>query len=159
MILARRAALLGASHLAALGAGFAGGIYVLPILTAPTAPKSGELDTAQAGARYQAGFQRNHPGSDALHWGEGDIYLSLRQIVHRGRLAPGPDYRLYLTPELVANKAAFAAIKPRSVQVGEVKSFNGFILGVPQDVDIEAYTSVLIWCEAFSQFITAARYR
>jgi hypothetical protein len=45
------------------------------------------------------------------------------------------------------------------VQVGEVKSFNGFILGVPQDVDIEAYTSVLIWCEAFSQFITAARYR
>jgi hypothetical protein len=59
----------------------------------------------------------------------------------------------------VASKAAFAAIKPKSVQVGEVKSFNGFILGVPQDVDIEAYTSVLIWCEAFSQFITAARYR
>ncbi len=155
----RRAALLGASHLAALGAGFAGGIYALPILTAPPAPASADLDQAQARARYQARFDRNHPGSDALHWGDGEIFISPRQIVHRGRLAPGPDYRLYLTPELVANKAAFAAIKPGSVQVGEVKSFSGFILGVPQHIDIEAYTSMLIWCEAFSQFITAARYR
>ncbi len=159
MRIGRCAALLGASHLAALGVGFAGGIYVLPILTAPPAPASAELDQAQAAARYQARFDRNHPGSDSLHWGDGEIFISPRQIVHRGRLAPGPDYRLYLTPELVANKAAFASIKPRSVQVGEVKGFSGFILGVPQHIDIEAYTSVLIWCEAFSQFISAARYR
>ena len=159
MRIGRRAALLGASHLAALGAGFAGGIYVLPILTAPLAPASGELDQAQAEARYQARFDRNHPGSDALHWGDGEIFISPRQIAHRGRLAPGPDYRLYLTPELVANKAAFTSIKPRSVQVGEVKNFSGFILGVPQHLDLEAYNSVLIWCEAFSHFITAARYR
>ena len=159
MILRRRAALLGVSHLAALGAGFAGGIYVLPILTAPPQPPEAALNEAQKDARYQARFQRNHPGSDALHWGEGDMFLSPHRIVHRGRLAPGPDYRLYLTPELVANKAGFAAIKPRSVQVGEVKSFSGFILDVPQGVDIEAFTSVLIWCEAFSQFITAARYK
>jgi len=59
----------------------------------------------------------------------------------------------------VANKASFAGIKPRSVQVGEVKSFNGFILDIPPQIEIDAYTSLLIWCEAFSQFITAARYR
>jgi len=26
-------------------------------------------------------------------------------------------------------------------------------------VNIEEYTTVLIWCEAFSEFITAAKYR
>ncbi|MBM3591234.1 MAG: DM13 domain-containing protein [Alphaproteobacteria bacterium] len=158
-MLGRRAALLGLSHLATFGAGIAGGIYLLPILTAPPAPEPAALDAAAAEARYRASLDRNHPGSDALHWGEGEVFISPRRIVHRGRLAPGPDYRFYLTPELVANKASFAGIKPRSVQVGEVKSFNGFILDIPPQIEIDAYTSLLIWCEAFSQFITAARYR
>jgi hypothetical protein len=26
-------------------------------------------------------------------------------------------------------------------------------------VDIEAYTTVLVWCEAFGEFISAAKYR
>jgi hypothetical protein len=30
---------------------------------------------------------------------------------------------------------------------------------VPQGTDLTAYTTVLIWCEAFGEFITAARYR
>ena len=27
------------------------------------------------------------------------------------------------------------------------------------DVDVAAYTTVLVWCEAFSEFITAGKYR
>lgn len=30
---------------------------------------------------------------------------------------------------------------------------------VPPAVDIEAYTTVVVWCETFSEFITAAKYR
>jgi len=33
------------------------------------------------------------------------------------------------------------------------------MLEVPDGIDIEAYTTVLIWCEAFGEFITAAQYR
>ena len=40
-----------------------------------------------------------------------------------------------------------------------MKTFEGFLLDVPEGVDITEYTTVLIWCEAFSEFITAVKYR
>jgi len=40
-----------------------------------------------------------------------------------------------------------------------VKTFDNFIVAVPDSVDIARYNTVVIWCEAFSQFITAAKYR
>jgi hypothetical protein len=30
---------------------------------------------------------------------------------------------------------------------------------VPEGVDVEDYTTVIVWCESFSEFITAARYQ
>jgi hypothetical protein len=30
---------------------------------------------------------------------------------------------------------------------------------VPAGIDPKAYTTVIVWCESFGQFITAARYR
>ena len=80
-------------------------------------------------------------------------------IVHQGKLAPGPDDKLYLVLELVETEARFEQIKAASLRVGDVKTFNGFVLEVPQGTDLTAYTTVLIWCEAFGEFITAARYR
>ncbi|MEC8117800.1 MAG: hypothetical protein VX124_10560, partial [Pseudomonadota bacterium] len=84
------------SHAAALAIGFALGIYFLPILTAPAGPERTALVEAAADARFTATFTRDLPGSDFLHWGEGTVSLSARRIVHDGRLAPGPDYKLYL---------------------------------------------------------------
>ena len=43
--------------------------------------------------------------------------------------------------------------------LGDVKTFDGFLLNVPEDVDIGAYTTVLVWCETFGEFIAAAKYR
>ena len=43
--------------------------------------------------------------------------------------------------------------------VGDVKTFENFILPVPSDIDPAAYTTAVIWCESFDQFITAAQYR
>ena len=37
--------------------------------------------------------------------------------------------------------------------------FDGFIIDIPPIVDPSAYTTVLVWCEAFGEFITAASYR
>ena len=94
-----------------------------------------------------------------LHWGEGEIRVSRDRIAHIGRLAPGPDYKLYLAPRFVDTKEAFLLIKDRSVRVGDVKTFNGFIVEVPAGIDVRDYNTVVIWCEAFDQFISAAEYQ
>ncbi len=76
-----------------------------------------------------------------------------------GELAPGPDYKLYLAPEFVETEADFIRLKPQMVRVGDVKTFRNFLIPVPESIDPARYTAVVIWCERFSQFITAARYR
>jgi hypothetical protein len=155
----KRILLLAASHLLLLGLGFALGIYLLPILAAPPAPDAAQVRAAAQGARYQGEFRRGLPGSDALHWGEGQLTLGASAIALAGRVAPGPAYKLYLVPEFVDSGAAFLRLKERSLAVGDVKTFENFILPLPPGTRLEDYRAVVIWCEAFSQFITAASYR
>lgn len=150
---------LVASHLATLGVGFALGIYALPILVAPAAPTAAEVAAGAASARHMGQFRRDLKDSDALHWGEGTLSVGARSIVFEGELAPGPNYRLYLSPEFVETKADFLRLKPLMAPVGDVRTFKNFVLPVPETIDPERYTSAIVWCERFSQFITAARYK
>jgi len=148
-----------ATHMLALGAGFALGVYTLPILTAPKSPDKAALQATAGSEHFRGRFERNLKGSDFLHWGEGDVRVLPDRIAHEGRLAPGPDYKLYLAPAFVDTKEGFLKIKDQSRRIGDVKSFDGFLIDVPPGVDVKAYTTVVVWCEAFSQFISAARYR
>ncbi|MGD9833820.1 MAG: DM13 domain-containing protein, partial [Piscinibacter sp.] len=102
---------------------------------------------------------RDLEDSDALHWGEGVVSVGARSIGLVGELAPGPDYKLYLSPEFVETEAEFMRLKASMVRVGDVKTFKNFLVAVPESVDIAQYNTVIIWCEAFGQFITAAQYR
>jgi len=155
----KKLVLLGGSHLVAALAGFAAGIYVLPILTAPEGPSAAEIKSVAGSAQYTAEFRRDLKGSDPLHWGEGVVSVSRGAISLSGRVAPGPDYKLYLAPEFVDTKEAFTRLKERSLRVGEVKTFENFIVELPDSTDITKYNTVVVWCEAFSQFISAAKYR
>jgi hypothetical protein len=94
-----------------------------------------------------------------LHWGEGDLFVGPDAIAFEGRLAPGPDYRLYLSPEFVETEAAFEALKPRMVQVGHVMTFDNFRIELPDGIDPADYRAAVVWCEAFGQFITAGSYQ
>lgn len=147
------------THAVMLAIGFVAGVYTLPILTAPKAPDSAALQAAARAATFKGRFERNLKGSDFLHWGEGDVSVTRAQIGHEGRLAPGPDYKLYLTKQFVDTKAGFLQIKSQAKLIGDVKSFNGFLLSVPPDIDVGNYNTVVIWCESFNAFITAAKYR
>ncbi len=151
--------LLAATHVAALGAGFALGIYALPILTAPEAPSAGAVTAAAGGAEFKGQFRRDLEDSDFLHWGEGAVTVGRSAVALMGRLSPGPDYKLYLSPEFVETEADFLRLKPKMARVGDVKTFENFIVPVPAGIDPKAYTTVIVWCESFGQFITAARYR
>ncbi|MDT1795480.1 DM13 domain-containing protein, partial [Salmonella enterica] len=62
-----------------------------------------------------------------------------------GRLAPGPDYQLYLSPTFVETEADFARQKEKMVKIGPVKTFDNFIVPLPADVNPADYDSVIIW--------------
>jgi len=147
------------SHSAALAIGFALGIYALPILVAPSAPTTAEVGAQASQASFKGQFRRDLKDSDPLHWGEGTVSISARSIGLVGELAPGPDYKLYLSPEFVETAADFNRRKPQMVRVADIKTFKNFLVPVPESIDTARYNTVVIWCETFSQFITAARYK
>ena len=147
------------THGLALALGFALGIYLLPVLIAPPAPSDAEVSSSAQGAVYSTRFTRDLPGSDFLHWGEGEVSISPTRIAFMGSIAPGPDYQLYLTRELVLTEADFLPLKQDAARVGAVKTFDNFILDLPPGVDPADYKALVVWCETFSEFITAAAYQ
>ena len=151
--------LIIASHLLTLGLGFGLGIYALPLLTAPQAPSPADLSALMGPSLWTGQFRRDLKDSDALHWGEGLVSVGPRSVSLLGKLAPGPDYKLYLAPEFVETEADFKRLKPRMQRVGDVKTFDNFIVLLPEGVDTARYHTVIVWCETFSQFITAAKYK
>ena len=151
--------LLVLSHFMVAVLGFAAGIYALPILIAPDAPSSASIDQAAAQAEFTGEFNRELAGSDRLHWGEGIVAVGSKTISLKGEIAPGPDYRLYLSPEFVETEEEFNRLKAQMALVGEVKTFHNFIVPVPGNISPEGFTTVIVWCETFGQFITSAKYR
>jgi len=151
--------LLLISHLAFAAIGFALGIYLLPILTAPSAPSTEQMETAQSQAIFKGDFKRDLAGSDFLHWGEGTVSIGEKFISLEGKIAAGPDYKLYLSPKFVETEAEFNQAKSTMVRVGDIKTFENFVIPVDAGINPKKYTSVIIWCEAFGEFITAAKYQ
>ena len=155
----RRILILLATHLLTLGLGFGLGVYLLPILIAPDDPPVAQVQAAMKDATYRTTFRRDLKGSDAVHWSRRQ---GQRQR-HPGRLrredGTGPDYKVYLVRDFVDNKADFLKIKAQAQRIGEVKTFNRFLVEVPANVDVDDYTTVVVWCERFSQFISAGQYR
>ena len=154
-----KAVLLVVTHLVALAVGFALGIYALPILIAPPAPSGAQLRAAVPEPMFTGVFRRDLKGSDAFHWGEGKVSIGRRVVAFEGRLAPGPDYKLYLSPEYVETKEQFLKAKPQMLRVGDVKTFENFVVALPETADPGRYTTVIVWCETFQMFITSAQYR
>ncbi|HAS61278.1 MAG TPA: hypothetical protein DCS35_01135 [Vibrio sp.] len=150
--------LLLASHLIFAAMGFALGIYALPILTQPASPPMQEIQDISQHALYNGMFQRERLDSDFLHWGEGSLAISDTQIVFIGELAPGPDYKLYLSPVFVETEQSFEQYKDTMIQIGDIKTFDRFSLDLPPEVNVAEFNTVIIWCESFAEFITSARY-
>lgn len=43
------------------------------------------------------------------------------------------------------------------INVGDVKTFDRFMVTLPQDLPLDNYTTVIVWCETFGEFITSAK--
>ena len=144
--------------------GFALGVYFLPILIAEEGANEAALARASEKSLRAGEFRRDLADSDSAHWGEGKIMLSQEEGDRRfltlaGEIAPGPNYKLYLTPRFVETESDFLAIKSESIFVADIKAFENFRVEILPHIDSDAYPAVLIWCERFRQFITAAELR
>jgi Electron transfer DM13 len=155
----KKSLILVASHAVVAAVGFAGGIYALPILVAPPAPSAAEVGAVATRAAFSGQFRRDLTDSDALHWGDGRVSVSADAVALMGRISPGPDFKLYLAPEFVQTEADFLRLKSKMLRVGDVKTFDNFVVPMPAGADPAAFNTVIVWCESFGQFITAAQYR
>jgi hypothetical protein len=135
------------------------GIYLLPILTAPKSVDIDKIIKLEKNALYKTLFVKDLKGSDLFHWGEAKVTVSRNEIIVNGSIAPGPDYKLYLTKEFVEQEEEFLFIKDKSKYIAEVKTFKNFVITIPENIDINDYNTIVIWCESFSEFITAAKYK
>lgn len=151
--------LLVISHIGIGFIGFALGIYTLPILTAPESPSEIAMMQTLNGTQYVADVQRDLKDSDFLHWGEGKLRVGSDFIAFDGELAPGPDYILYLSPEFVETEADFNRLKASMTPVGNINTFDRFIVPLDESVNLENFNTAIVWCESFGQFITAAQFR
>lgn len=151
--------ILLATHGAALAVGFALGVYFLPILIQPPSPNIAQVESELAAPAFVTTFDRSREDSDRFHWGEGELRLYDNTIVFEGELAPGPDYRLYLTTEFVETESSFNAIKDQALEVGSVKNFDRFVFENVTAVGDPRFNTAVVWCETFGEFITSGQYR
>lgn len=147
------------SHLSIGILGFVIGIYALPIIIAPPSPSEAEIEAMSVQAVYTSEFSRDRKSSDTLHWGEGKVSIGESYITLMGELAPGPDYKLYLSPEFVETEADFERLKSSMALVGDVKTFENFAVTMAPSIDLLQFNTVVVWCETFGEFITSGKYR
>lgn len=147
------------SHVLIFLIGIAAGIYLLPILSAPESPSESVVTEGLENALFSTHFERDLEDSDFLHWGEGDVFIHADRVVLQGKLAPGPDYRLYFSKTWVETEQDFLRLKGTMVEAGDVKTFDNFMVSLPPGLKPAEFTTVVVWCESFKQFITAAKYQ
>ena len=107
--------------------GFGLGVYFLPILTAEKGLDKASITASSDSSLHRSTFVRDLPGSNGLHWGDGAIVVNADRIWFDGKVAPGPDYRLCLTPKYVETGPRFQTIKAQSLQIGPIIAFGQFI--------------------------------
>lgn len=147
------------THIAVGMIGFMLGIYTLPIISAPESPNNVELNKLYSQALYTTEFIKDLKDSDALHWGKGKVSIGKHSVSFIGELAPGPAYQLYFSPVFIETEADFKRLKSTMISVGDVRTFENFLVPLQSDIELEKFNTVIVWCEVFEQFITAAQYR
>ena len=109
-------------------------------------------------------FNPDARDSDAIHRGRGQVsivaFMGTTNLVFADdfHVTPGPDYKIYLLTERgVETEERFKQIKDQAIRLAPMKQFQGYqVFKLSDAIDTAQIQSVLIWCEAFSQFISNA---
>ncbi|MDH3579615.1 MAG: DM13 domain-containing protein, partial [Hyphomicrobiales bacterium] len=96
--------------------------------------------------------------NDPVHYGKGKVTLYRKTLfLHEGfEVGPGPKYHVYLVPKEQI-RTSDDVKDTMFVDLGRLKSFKGSQkFAVPNGMDLNKFSSVVIWCEAFGVLISPA---
>ena len=60
---------------------------------------------------------------------------------------------MYSTNTFVTNEEDFLKEKNKGLKIGAINLFNGFLLELPKDPNLERYNFVVIWCDFFRNLL------
>jgi len=151
------------THSLAIGLGLGLGLLLCSNDGVAGAAPGNRIEAALANAPYKCHFRRDHPGSNRLYWADGHLGVSHGQIVFDGRMSvpasAGRTSTVYLTSDRITHRDDFLRSQPRARRVGQITPQSRFLLEVPQDIDIDEFTTVVLWSNADQQLISSAQYR
>ena len=142
-----------------LGTGFGVGLgfFLFPYVFPP--PAASEQLTA--GERTQVvaegSFIHADP-DDPIHFGKGKVTVYPKTVfLHADfQVGPGPKFHVYLVPK-ARIRSSDDVSGSMFVDLGRLRSFQGSQkYAVPKGVDLKAFPSVVIWCEAFGVLVSPA---
>ena len=142
-----------------LGTGFgvAVGFFLFPYVFPPP-PAAEILSESERASLVASGTFIHANPSDPVHWGKGRVSVYERTVFLEGdfEVGPGPKYHVYLVPkDKVRSEEDVKSVTP--VDLGRLRAFEGSQrYPVPDNIKLDAYKSVIIWCEQFSVLISPA---
>ena len=151
------------THSLALGVGLGVGLLLCAGQGVAGAAAGAQVAEVLADAPYRVHFRRDHPGSGRLHWADGPVGISHGRIAFDGRMSvpasAGRTCTVYLTSDRIAGREDFLRSQPRARRVGQITPQSRFLLEVPHDIDVDEFTTVVLWSDADQQLISSAQYR
>jgi Electron transfer DM13 len=139
------------------GFGIAVGLFAFPYLFPPP-PAAESLTEADRSRLVATGTFIHANPADPVHWGRGKVSVYERAVFLEPdfKVGPGPKYHVYLLPKAqVRSEADVKSASP--VDLGRLRSFEGSQrYPLPDQVKLDDYHSVVIWCEQFSVLISPA---
>ena len=137
--------------------GVALGFFVYPFVFPPP-PASEMLTEAERSPLIASGDFIHANPSDPVHWGKGkvSIYAGMVFLEADFEVGPGPAFHVYLVPKsTIRSSADLKGVK--HVDLGGLRAFKGSQrYAIPAGVNLSDYSSLIIWCEAFSVLISPA---
>src|SRR5262247_1070453 len=143
--------------LAGTAFGIALGFFIFPYVFPPP-PATETLTEADRSRLVATGTFIHANPSDPVHYGKGKVSVYERTVFLESdfEVGPGPAFHVYLVPKASIRSAAdLSGVK--HVDLGGLRAFKGSQrYAIPVGVDLKDYSSVIIWCEAFSVLISPA---
>src|SRR5215510_6038041 len=137
--------------------GVALGFFFFPYVFPPP-PAAEVLAEADRSALHATGTFLHANPSDPVHWGKGKVSVYERAVFLEPdfEVGPGPAFHVYLVPKAsIRSSSDLKGVK--HVDLGGLRAFKGSQrYAIPVGVDLKDYSSVIIWCEAFSVLISPA---
>jgi Electron transfer DM13 len=138
--------------------GLAAGLFVYPYLFLADIVLSEQVTGKDDRVLAATGSFVHVNPSDSIPYGQGEVtvYRDLVHLEDSFEVGPGPKFHVYLVPARDIMDAAMVS-KSMFVDLGRLRAFKGSQnYAIPAGIDIEAFGSVVIWCEQFGVLISPA---